>query len=64
MATLGEWLARLGLLWLDGSIVALTALVRAGPFLLAGSGALTLGVLLREGVRPVAVRRRRAFTLR
>lgn len=45
---LGEWLTRLGLLWLDGFIVILVAVIQAGPFLLAGGGITVFTLLFLE----------------
>ena len=76
MEQLGEWLTRLGLLWLDGFIVILVAALQAGPFLLAGGGitVFTLLFLEREQRRHRKKQRRgpaqetgasqRGFTLR
>jgi hypothetical protein len=48
MEQLGEWLTRLGLLWLDGFIVILVAAIQAGPFLLAGGGITVFTLLFLE----------------
>lgn len=44
----GEWLTRLGLLWLDGFIVILVAAIQAGPFLLAAGGITVFTLLFLE----------------
>jgi hypothetical protein len=38
MEPFGEWLARIGWLWVDGSIVILAAAINSEPFLIAGIG--------------------------
>ncbi len=48
MAQVGEWLTRLGLLWLDGVIVIGVAMIQAGPFILAGGGVVVLTWFLTE----------------
>ena len=48
MEQLGEWLTRIGMLWVNGFIVIIAAAVQAGPFLLAGGGITVFTLLFIE----------------